>query len=217
MHMLYMSWVRLRSIQAPKAYQSEFLIKRPILMMICFWTFGLSIWIPTTFIYGTVDFTTDVNFNPSYIKVIYNIVLWFIPLFSILIVASYIIYILEMRERRKKSMSNASSKGNFTVTFLNTQIASTTSELKPSTYRKIFKYLYRFRLSGQAKFTIIIWTYWFEWAPPCVVTILNPLCDFCVPSDVTAVIYWLTYTVCLFDPLIVLILNPNVSCMRKAK
>lgn len=45
MHMLYMSYVRLRSIQAPKTYDLEILIKHPWRVMIGFWAFGLGVWV----------------------------------------------------------------------------------------------------------------------------------------------------------------------------
>ena len=41
LHMLYMSYVRLRSIRSPKAYSNEILCKKPWLVMICFWATGI--------------------------------------------------------------------------------------------------------------------------------------------------------------------------------
>ena len=36
-HMLYLSWSRLRSIQYPRSYNAEFLLKRPNLLMVTIW------------------------------------------------------------------------------------------------------------------------------------------------------------------------------------
>lgn len=45
MHMLYMSYVRLRSIKAPKSYEREILIRHPWRIMISFWAIGLGFWV----------------------------------------------------------------------------------------------------------------------------------------------------------------------------
>lgn len=46
LHMLYLCWARLRSIQNPKSFDQELLLKNPIIVMVLIWLGSLLIWIP---------------------------------------------------------------------------------------------------------------------------------------------------------------------------
>lgn len=72
----------------------------------------------------------------------------------------------------------------------------------------------RFKMGAQTKLTIIIATYWTQWTLPCLITLIDPICN-CVSDEASTAIYWLTYTVTLTDPIIILLLNPNIAPRRK--
>ena len=45
MHMVYMAYARIRSINKPTTYKTELLMRHPIRVMISFWVFGIGIWV----------------------------------------------------------------------------------------------------------------------------------------------------------------------------
>ena len=52
-----------------------------------------------------------------------------------------------------------------------------------------------FRFKPQTIFLIIISTFWLQWIPPCILTLIQPICNDCINIDLYNDIYWLTYTV----------------------
>lgn len=71
-------------------------------------------------------------------------------------------------------------------------------------------------LGPQERFQIIITSYCVQWFPSCIIALIDPFCA-CVPPELIATIYWLTFTVCLTDPLVILFLYPNTVFKSKAK
>lgn len=154
-----------------------------------------------------IPFAIEADIQPEYFGSIMNIIMWFTPLFSILFVSLYIMWCLHIIMKKKPTKSHSTSEMN--------------SELTESLsfWRKTLKRILAIRVSAQTKFSIIIFSYWFQWVPPCILTIWNPLCNHCIQGPVADAIYWLTFTVCAVDPLVVLLLNPNVTmfCFREKK
>lgn len=210
LHMFYMSYVRIRSLEAPKSYLDEFLIRHPVYIMISFWVMGLTTWIPVVYVYGVKEYSLDINYgDENYaLKISLNIITWLIPLLLILIISIKIVYFLNMRKRNAIVMRAPKKSTIYSGN------ATTTTISRETWNRRLFKACFNYRFSAQTKFMIIISTYWLQWILPCLLTIINPICGECIPQDIYLAIYWTTFTVCLIDPLIVLILNPNVSCMR---
>jgi hypothetical protein len=68
--MAYMSYARLRSIQSPKAFTEEFFLKRPVLMIVCFWIFGFTVYPIILILCGTQEFTTSINYKPASLKIL---------------------------------------------------------------------------------------------------------------------------------------------------
>ena len=64
--------VRLRSLDSPKNYEAELLIRHPIIVMICFWTSGLITWAPIVFYFGLDEYTLDVRSDSGLVKSIIN-------------------------------------------------------------------------------------------------------------------------------------------------
>jgi hypothetical protein len=156
--MFYMSWVRIRSIRSPKSYSKELLNRKPHLVMLGIWFMGLCIWTPTTFAFGTIDYTLDVNFRPYYLKSIFNFVTWFIPLFSVLVLALCIIANLVSRHHRRRALSRISTNDR-TLSSERKSIEL----IKNLSLIGIFRSIKSFDFRAQLKFIIIISTYWIQW------------------------------------------------------
>ena len=219
--MAYMSLARLRCIQAPKAFTQEFLMRKPCLVMLSIWIFSLGFWSFVVFGFGVPEYTNWVLYDPAYVKLILNFFFWFIPMMMIISFAGLTIYLLVIRRRKKMSKSKRISKlRNEGESVKTRSVANTTTSSVRTGFSSLasIKSLIRSVMSAlcspEIKFMIIILTYWLQWAPPCFATMLQPLCN-CIPDSTYAAIYWVTYTVCMTDPLVILILNPNVSCMKK--
>ena len=160
-------------------------------------------------LFGLKDFSINVNFNPTFVGFIFNILFWLLPTCIIFIFSVFILYKLRIisnrnNKRKMKSIVVAKSTEN-------------TDEQKNHIWSANFKlncFSKRFHLDSQQKFSIIIFSYLVQWMPPCLLTTLNGICSNCVKGSVFNVFYWLTYTVCLIDPLVVLFINTNVSLFR---
>lgn len=220
LHMLYLTWARLRSITAPNSFEKEILIQKPIMISVIIWMSGLIYWGIIVGIFGLYSFTTNINFNPIYLEVILIFVSWFLPLLGIIIFGLYIIYILNMRRKKKrgindraKQISCLSSKiGHGSKQATGSDSIVLKSNKKEPSLLSYFKN--GFKLDVQAKFQIMIISYWIQWLPSCIIAMVDPICG-CVPSNVSSGIYWLTYTVCLSDPFVILLLNPNIKIRKK--
>ena len=103
LHMLYMSYSRLRSIMSPKEYTNEFLLKWPYLTIIFFWIFGLSVWLTSCFIFKTFEYTTHIDYHPHVLQSIINYLVWLLPLKIVLVISIYIFYLLKTRVQKKNS------------------------------------------------------------------------------------------------------------------
>ena len=160
MHMMYATYARLRSIMNPQGYKYEALLKKPYLVMGCFWAFGLSIWIPIVFGYGIVDYTNSVNIQPAYIGSIVNLLTWLMPLVAVFIMAIvfYVKLILIIRR---------------------------TKEYLPKNMGKWKRY----RLAAQFRFLMIVGPFIFQWILPSFVTVAAPFLP-AMDTNFTSAIYW---------------------------
>jgi len=185
MHMLYMSYVRIRSFRSPRGYTSEFLIKKPWMVMTSFWIIGILVWTPITFAFSTKDFTVDVNYMPYYLITIFNFISWCSILLLTLFLSIIVIHELSIRKRKRQELLDFKS-ASLNAPIGNSIALRTNGSFRP---RKRF----RIRFDFQKKFYLIIFSFWTQWIIPCFVTLLQP-CN-CVPEIVSNSIYWLTYTV----------------------
>ena len=64
------------------------------------------------------------------------------------------------------------------------------------------------KLKAETKLSIILIVYLVQWVPSCLIWMIDSLCN-CVPNDISTVTYWLTFTVALTDPILILSLNSN--------
>lgn len=192
LHMLYMTWVRIRCILAPKSYLNETIIKHPITVMILIWIIGFTIWVPiNSTIIGNLEsnnFQCAPPLNPSYLIIVLQLFFWFTPLFLILLLTLFVMYLIR-EKNKKKGLIKTVSSANVTEGGV-----STSSEFKIFKAIKNPRYFLSkmFKLNSQTKLTIIIATYLLQWCPSCIIALIDPVC-LCIPDNVTAGIYWLTY------------------------
>lgn len=190
--MLYLSFSRLRCIKNVKNYQNELLLKSPADVMILIWLFSLIIWTPQVFFFGLRDYSLELNIDSLIHNLLNLIFFWFLPILSILIVSCVIFYYLRMKQIRRQHLNE------------NNENRQNRTENKKSLCLKASK-------RTQSVFTLIMTFYWIQWFIPCVFRLIY----FLKKIEIANEIYWLTYTVCLTDPLILLLFNPKVSIFHK--
>jgi len=108
--MAYMSYGRLRSIQSPKAFKDEFLLKKPRLVILGFWIFGFTVYPIILLICGTREFKTSINYQPEAMKSLVDILFWFSLLAAITILSVIFWLLLKKRQKNKKSVDNKKGK-----------------------------------------------------------------------------------------------------------
>lgn len=185
MHMVYMTWVRLRSIRAPFAFKEEILIRHYRIVIIAIWLGGLGFWAIIAVSFGLRDFSTIINIKPIILKVVFIFLLWFLPLLIVIVLGFVMIFILYQRDKKRRNFANVHK--NRTPNIATIIANGSTSHPKIKQTRSIlhlFKYIKgRLQLDAQAKFQIIIITYWIQWLPSYIIAIINPLCT-CIPDNV---------------------------------
>ena len=159
--MLYMSYVRLRSIQSPRTYQIEVLIKKPWLVMLAFWALGLGFYIPVTFGFGVHDFSVSVQYSPPYLTSIFNFFTWMIPMILNAIFALLVMRELHLRNKKKNNMSQH-HKQNSNENSIATHVNHSQHLHKRSIQNQAKLCLILPNLKPTTRFQIIIFSYWFE-------------------------------------------------------
>lgn len=202
LHMLYMSWTRIRSLTRPKTYFNEKIIKYPYSVSVLTWLTGVCIWLPInfSFIYNidSRDYpenTCVIKYKPNYLEFILTLLTWFAPLIIIVFCTGYVMRILYLKNR-------FNSKHKYVV-------EKSTNYVNSNSKRNKLK-KFRFRFDAQAKLSILIVIYLAQWVPSCFLWMINSLCS-CIPEKVSTFTYWLTFSVAFTDALLVLLLNPNYS------
>lgn len=238
LHMLYITYARMRSIQAPFTFENEHLIRKPLVMLASFYLIGYTIWIPIVFGFGSSEFSASIDWQPYYLPVIVEFVAYFIPLAGTILIGFYMIFLLNKRKQQTRVLStikvvmnnntiitkHLKSKSHKSVaekilkeeqSVQNVVVAADSRVLDNSfRYRLIVlkEFLRKmFQIKAQGKFQIIVISYWAQWLPTYVINLFNPLCNNCVPFDIYNDIYWLTYTVSMTDPLIIWLFNSRMK------
>lgn len=219
-HMLLITFIRFRSIKAPNTFEKEFLTRNSVIICASIWFIGYLMWTPISFYFGIVEYTTILNIRYFYVEFILIFFTWFMPMLLIVIFAVIIILILNKRRLRKFNLvegwrlTTTSTKTIFVVPENDNSTTRTQTVEKQSFFKQLkVNFNKMFSLGPQVRFQIIILSYCAQWFPPCIITLIDPLCN-CIPLNVNESVYWLTYTVCLTDPIVILVFNPNVGVFR---
>jgi hypothetical protein len=146
---LYLCYVRLRSIQNPRGFQTEKLIKKPYFCLLIIWLLGVLIWSSIVIGFGIVDTKKiKINFAPTYIQAVFVSLLWLLPLCLTLAIAVRFIYLLDKLEKKKIFYSNRSRSN---------QIASINDLSTKETTKSSVK------LNAKLKFGLVTGVYFILW------------------------------------------------------
>lgn len=188
LHMLYMSLVLMKSVKQPLKFKNDFLVRQFKLIIISIWTFGFLIWIPVTNFFGMKTFSLDINFSSKFQKFILSFIFWFCILISLLCVGISL-------------MLNMNILKNKRITFF---LKSDENSVKKKNRIRALN------IHSQLKIVLLVFTFWIQWMIPCVFYLLDIFMH--IFSDhVMNNIYWLTYTVCFTDPIVIYIFNPKIG------
>ena len=173
---LYMTYARLRSVQAPMTFSSEKLLKFPHLVICVFWLTGIICWTLAAVLFRIYPFTTHIAYKPDFSQFIINLFLWFLPLFSIYILGAAIIINLHKLQARKKRMNVKSFHGHLISAVFD----------------------------AKSKFTILIVAFLVQVTVPCLFMLVEAFVIVTV-EEIKLAFKWSTYTVTLTDPILILI------------
>ena len=112
-HMFYASYARLRSLQNPRGYSRELLLKKPFIVMGVIWIASLAIWSIILGIKGNRPYTVIVDFNPFYLTTVLNIpwLFFVVGVFIIAVVITVFLFQKSAKDKQKRSklVNNQSS------------------------------------------------------------------------------------------------------------
>ncbi|CAF0957639.1 unnamed protein product [Brachionus calyciflorus] len=189
-YMFYMSYILLRSIQAPMNFKAEFLIRNYKKILISIWIISFTSWATIANSYGIVEYTLGINFKTIFEMFIFSFLFWFVPLMLLLIIG--ILLLLNMNSVKNNQLKIITKKSNDNEIF----------------HKKIQK-IKMINRHAQFKIVLLVFTFWTQWMTPCFLSVFNGLFNF-IPSNVMSRVYWITYVVCFTDPVIQYMLNPNM-------
>lgn len=223
--MIYMTWVLLRSIQAGYTFKREYLMRRPSLVMLAIWSSSMIIYIPFVFLFGFEEYTIRIDFNPI-VEMILNIITWLLPLIGVAGFSFNIVTILNRRrlvKLRLKDYNRQLIKAALSLSMISTKVEnktqSSSNDHRPSPQLRLVAAVRTLQSivnwQTQTRFELIILTFWLQWMPFCLVSIIQPACN-CVPSILFAVLDWMTYSASLTNPIVTLLVNSHVVIFKRS-
>jgi hypothetical protein len=164
--MFYASYARLRSLQNPRGYSKELLLKYPFVVMGILWVTWLSYWGIIIGILGKIPLTTALNVPEQYYITLF-IIPWIVFIIGVFLLASYICWFLIKKSMKDKAnhhgkkghkklelaiVTNQTTLENqTTITSLQNSLVSLTNGIK------------KYRISAEKKFIIIMASFWLQW------------------------------------------------------
>jgi hypothetical protein len=196
LNMLYLSWSRLRSIQNPTAYTNEFIFKQSIYLIISIWLISFIIWTAIVLNSGLKVNSLILNIDGTYQMFIFEILFWLLPLLFIIVVSIIIFYYLKlrqnMRNQRRLEQNRQQNNNN------------------NNNNKSLFENIFKIKFGSHTLFTIIMSVYIIQWLIPFTFELLI-FNSTIIQIQFIDCMYWLTYTVCLTDAIILVFFNSNVS------
>jgi hypothetical protein len=204
--MLYLTWVLARSIDNPRSFQNEFLIKKPYLVMTGIWAFGLSSWAIIIYSLGGIPEYTMAPVFIGLSQTLTNFFLWTCVDIALLVLSGYLIIRIQIKriQSRKKNKNRYCCshflrlkywfislfklrKGEALQAMNEKREALRKAKEAKAKERDIY-WLVMLRFAVQAIVFLV------QWITPSLLNVISPLVA--VPVDVSNYIYWLTYTPC---------------------
>ena len=187
-NMLYMSWIRFRSIKKAHTFSKELMTRYAIFNMFLFWLSGFVLWTLVVVKFGVVKFSTDINYHESneiIVNLLLNISFLFIPYIAIFVLSIKIINLLKLRSNNKQLKQQRNKQKNKT---------------------------YFIKINVQSKIIIIISAFLIQWLPCSILGSMTPLLiNQSISILVNNIINWFSNISCLIDPILILLLNSNLE------
>lgn len=106
LHMVFVAYARLRSLQAPKKYNNELIISHAKLTMLVLWLISGVLWLPAVNVIINLTFKNRecyFNYDPAYI-IMQDTIAYLLPMLIILAITAYILKTLHVRNKRRRMM-----------------------------------------------------------------------------------------------------------------
>jgi hypothetical protein len=106
LHMCFVAYARLRSLQSPKKYHNESIISHAKLTMFVLWLISGLLWLPAVNIIINLTFQKRecyFNYDPVYI-ILQDSVAYLLPMMIILAITFYILRTLHVRNKRRRQL-----------------------------------------------------------------------------------------------------------------
>ena len=191
LHMLYMSVVLLKSVKRPLQFKNDFIVKQFRIMILLIWTIGLLLGFSISISLGIIPYTLEVNFHSNLQQFLLSFFFWFVILMSLLMVGIILMFNMNILKNKR-------------ISFITNTDGNSTNG------KKIKKRIRTINLHSQLKIVLLVFTFWIQWMIPCTFYVLNALLHF-LSDQAMYNIYWLTYTVCFTDPIVIYLLNPKIG------
>jgi hypothetical protein len=186
-HMLLASLATIRSLQNPRGFERELLLRHPVTVILIIWLVCLLPWVIIILIFGDIPYTLIV-YNTNIVLITALNLIW-LALLILILAASIWIYVFLYNNERKKSKKKIVKRSQSMSTQNNQIIEEAHINVffieQMTRFKKRFN---EFRVSTQTKFLIIMGSYLLQWAPPCLMIFISPFV-YINPSIYTAV-YW---------------------------
>jgi hypothetical protein len=188
LQMLYMSYIRYRSLEAPASYTEEFLARKSLIINALIWIAGSLIWFTCSFYFKTYLFTTHINYDPHFYQTILLFFSWTLPLILVVYFSAYIIIKLFKRNKTmQKQLLNGSGSSSLSKDMV-----------QLSKYMRVNR-----------KFFLITAIYVIQSGSPSFFMLIEPYIEFHTENLILAFKYS-TFTVCFTDALVILLFDSKI-------
>ena len=189
---MYMCWVRMRCIQAPKTYTNELVIKHFLKIHMSIWAVLVVLWTITSEYILEINEWFDqsycqLTFGSNWLNIFLLVTLFLLPLSLIGFMVIYIFFLIRKTNSNVKDIKAKKNKGNF--------------------FQNPLKYLLALHTSPQTKLVIITLAFLSQYSPFYVTWLISLLCTECVSSQAFAWINYLAYCPSLVNPIVIFTLN----------
>ena len=189
---LYMSWVRMRCILAPKTYLNELIISHFYKFQIAMWTIVFILWTSTGVYIIEIEEWFDqaycqIDFGQDWLNLLILISVYLVPL---ALIGLSVVLIFVILSRKKSKVKGKKIKKN-----------------KPELGKSPLKYFLEIRISAQTKLVIITIVFLLQYSPFYVTWLLSLLCDDCVSDVFMTWVNFLAYCPSFVNPVVIMSLS----------
>lgn len=207
LHIVFMSWARIRCILSPTNYSNQLILKHPYLFILLLWVLCSLLWIPVTYVFINRNYEENVcelSFDSIYVSILIICIGWIIPVIITMLSTAYIVYVLMVQNRKKKKLTS-------NKTDLSLKSSSSLHDAKWYSSKRLMK----ITLNPQTKLSIIITPFCLQYLQYSLVWLVSTICSECVSSQFYVFSYFIAFLTSFSNPLILLIFNSSFFCKNK--